>query len=91
MADLGAVAMGAAPAPDEEDAGEDVERDGAAEDGVREGREKPGGFIDVGVVAGGIDVKELIEREVFELVHFDGWIILHSGGGGGWRLYRVCR
>lgn len=68
FADFCAVAMSAAPAPDEEDAGEDVEGDGAAEDGVGKGREKPGGFVDVGTVSRGIDVEEVVEGAVSQSV-----------------------
>ena len=72
LADFCAVAMSAAPAPDEEDAGEDVEGDGAAEDGVGKGREKPGGFVDVGTVSRRIDVEEVVEGAVSQSVqHFE--------------------
>lgn len=68
LADFCTVAMSAAPTPDEEDAGKDVEGDGAAEDGVGEGREKPGGFVDVGTVSRGIDVEEVVEGAVSQSV-----------------------
>ncbi|XHF98292.1 hypothetical protein AWENTII_001848 [Aspergillus wentii] len=52
LADLVAVAVGAIPAPDKEDSGEDVEGDEGAEDGEDERRKKPGGFVEMERIPG---------------------------------------
>lgn len=76
LADGVAIAMGAVPAPDEEDGHEDVERYEAAENSVGEGREEPGGFEAVLTVEGGVCAQHAGERAGF--AHFGEYLHLGS-------------
>ena len=61
LADGGAIAMGAVPAPDEEVGDEDVEGDESAERSEGQRRQQPGGFEVVTMVKRGIDAHQRVE------------------------------
>ena len=90
----GVVIVGAVPAPDEEDGGEDVEGDGAAEEGQRDGRQEPGGFKGVGGVQRRVGADQAEEGSVGGELHPVAGGVQHSNFsrrsdhcdrcGGGW-------
>ncbi|GMF73602.1 unnamed protein product [Aspergillus oryzae] len=72
LADSFAVAMGAVPAPDEEDGHEDVERNRTAENSVGQWWEEPGGFEAVLTVKGWVCAHKAVEGG--KSAHFCGFL-----------------